>query len=189
MGLPDGGNELTGSSVKMNEREIMTMEESSKRQEIRVLGVGNSYRNDDGIGLLVARQLHARNLPDVKVLEIAGDVAGLMEAWKKASSVILVDAVTSELAPGTVVRLDARSQVIPSSYFRYSTHAFSIAESIELAKVLGTLPERLIVFGIVGGDFGMGTKVSQSVLDAGNSVVGMILTEIESNVEIPVSAS
>src|SRR6266700_3180765 len=62
---------------------------------ILVIGIGNEYRSDDGVGLVVARGLRAKNLPDMLIIESSGDGAALMEAWKAAPSVIVIDAAAS----------------------------------------------------------------------------------------------
>ncbi len=156
----------------------MTREQSSKERTIRIIGIGNEYRSDDGIGLMIARKIRELNLPNVAVLELPDDGGGLMGAWTDADSVVLIDAVSSGSIPGTIVRFDASDQTIPSDLFHYSTHAFSVAESIELAKVIGKLPERCLVFGIEGKNFCMGTTISPVVLEAAGNIVKMILCDI-----------
>ena len=48
-----------------------------------VIGVGNEYRSDDGVGLVVIRTLKEKGLPNVRLLERSGDGADLMELWKR----------------------------------------------------------------------------------------------------------
>ncbi|HID50757.1 MAG TPA: hydrogenase maturation protease, partial [Anaerolineae bacterium] len=56
-----------------------------------VIGVGNIFRGDDSVGLVVARRVREAAPPDVVVLEQSGEGAALMEAWREAEFVILVD--------------------------------------------------------------------------------------------------
>ena len=78
--------------------------------EVLVIGVGNDYRGDDAVGLIVARRIREMNLPQVQVIESDGEFTRLMESWKDAESVILIDAVQSGVAPGTIHRFDANEQ-------------------------------------------------------------------------------
>ena len=55
---------------------------------------------------------------------------------------MLVDAVTSGAPPGTVHRLDA-SEAALAVDVTTTTHGLGLAETIELALVLGRLPPRL----------------------------------------------
>ncbi len=47
---------------------------------ILLIGVGNQFREDDAVGLKIARQIGDMNLPSVIVCEESGEGASLMEA-------------------------------------------------------------------------------------------------------------
>lgn len=145
-----------------------------------VIGLGNAFRGDDGVGRVVARRLREVALPGVTVREESGEGAALMEAWMDAGAVILVDAVQSGAAPGTIHRLDATRTPVPSRFFHYSTHAFSVAEAVELARALNQLPPRLILYGIEGGDFTAGEQLSPEVAAAVDELLPRIRQEIQS---------
>jgi hydrogenase maturation protease len=144
-----------------------------------VIGVGNEFRRDDGVGLVVARRI-AQECPDVTVIEQSGEGAALMEAWQSDETVYLIDAVSSGAAPGTIHRFSAHEQEIPAQFFSYSTHAFSVAEAIEVARVLNHLPPRLVVYGVEGQDFGSGLGLSATVEQAAHRLTARILEEINS---------
>lgn len=142
-----------------------------------VIGVGNEYRGDDGVGILIARRLQAQMPENVDVLIQSGEGTALMESWKGAENVIIVDAVLSGAPPGTVFRLDAGSQPLPSNFFHYSTHAFSVAEAVELSRALQQLPDNLMVYGIEGKTFDAGAALSPEVEEAAQKVTEQIQTE------------
>src|SRR5574341_1004248 len=121
---------------------------SQNKLRILVIGVGNAYRGDDAVGLVVAQRLKEQAIDHVSVLEEGGDGVTLMESWENADTVILVDAGYSAAKPGTLYRFDAHTQPIPAKYFHYSTHAFGVAEAIELSRTLNQLPSRFIVYCI-----------------------------------------
>ena len=143
-----------------------------------VIGLGNDFRRDDGAGRVAARMIASAQVDGVRVIEASGEGAALMDAWRDAESVVLIDAVHSGAAPGTIHRLDARAQPIPSNFFHYSTHAFSVAEAVELARALDQLPPRLIVFGIEGKDFSSGEDLSPEVAAAVEEVVRQVKGEL-----------
>jgi hydrogenase maturation protease len=128
-----------------------------------LIGVGNPFRSDDGVGTRVVQYLRGNIPGGIKVLEETGDGAELLEAWKGADCVILVDAVQSGAPPGTLHRLDARAEKLPVWFSRSSTHSFGVAEAIELARTMGELPAQLVVCGIEGLDFSAGTELSPDV--------------------------
>lgn len=142
-----------------------------------LIGVGNPYRRDDGVGIVVARLVRERSA-EIDVIELSGEGAELLESWRSASRVVLVDAVRSGSSAGRVHRLDAGAQRIPSDFFNYSTHAFSVAEAVEMSRVLGTLPSRMVIFGIEGKDFAAGADLSPEVAAVVAEVVDRILEEI-----------
>ena len=67
-------------------------------------------------------------------------------------------------------RLDAAAAPLPATVARGSTHAFGLAETIELARTLGRLPQRLTVYGIEGGCFDAGDELSPPVRAAVDAV-------------------
>jgi len=151
---------------------------TGRQPNIVIIGVGNEYRGDDGAGITVARRLRERFLAKVLVLEESGEGAALIDSWRGADWVMLIDAVHSGARPGTIHRLDARTSPVPTGFFHYSTHAFSVAEAIELARSLGQLPQHLIVYGIEGDNFAAGPDLSPAVEKVIETVVESAAEEV-----------
>jgi hydrogenase maturation protease len=145
---------------------------------IVILGVGNEYRGDDGAGIAVARRLRALFPGNVLIQEESGEGAALIQAWQGAAWVMLMDAVRSGAPPGAIHRLDARAASLPTRFFHYSTHAFSVAEAVELARSLDQLPPHLIVYGIEGENFSAGVGLSPAVEQAVEAVVAQAAEEV-----------
>jgi hydrogenase maturation protease len=128
-----------------------------------ILGVGNPDRADDAAGLLVARRLRQLG---IDAGEHTGDMLGLIEEWSSEEGVILVDSVVTGAVPGRITAWDARKAAIPHDAFLCSTHALGVAEAVELARALGLLPRKLIVYGIEAISFEPGGSLSQEVATA-----------------------
>ena len=143
-----------------------------------IIGLGNDYRSDDGVGRVVARRLRAESLDAVGILEETGEGAALIEAWRGADFVILVDAVHSGGEPGTIYRIDAQAEEIPRSFFHYSTHAFSLPEAVEMARALGQLPRRVVVYGIEGTNFASGIGLSPEIETAAEETAHRVKAEL-----------
>jgi len=148
---------------------------------VLVIGVGNDYRSDDSVGLAVIRALKTQKLPDTLCLESDGDGISLMETWSNANKVILIDAISSSAQPGTIYRFDALTQSIPASCSFSSTHAFGVAEAIQLARTLDQLPASFIVYGIEGKKFVAGTELSPKVEHAVSEVVERVRREVQAS--------
>jgi hydrogenase maturation protease len=147
--------------------------------QILVIGVGNYYHSDDAAGLQVVRRLKAGELNAVTLLEHSGEGAGLMEAWKGADAVILIDAVSSGAPPGTIHHFELFSKPLPAAMFKHSTHAFSIPQAIELSRTLNQLPGRLVIFGIEGQNFEAGTELSAQVAEALPEAAKQVIREVK----------
>jgi hydrogenase maturation protease len=141
-----------------------------------VIGVGNAYRGDDAAGLAVAERVRVL-APELEVVVCEQEPLQLLDAWDEADLALLVDAVSSGAEPGTVHRLDATVEPVPAAVFRGSTHAFGVAEVVELGRALGRLPERLLVFGIEGSAFSAGDELTPSVAAAVEPLAAELLEE------------
>jgi hydrogenase maturation protease len=115
----------------------------------------------------------------VAVLAVEGEATEVMSGWAGCGVAIIIDAVYSGEPPGHVHRLDAASGPLPRELFRLSTHAFGVAEAIELGRALGMLPKRIVVFGIEGRNFDAGSELTPSVAAVVDEVVERILREID----------
>lgn len=143
-----------------------------------IIGIGNDFRGDDDAGLLAARALTARHLPGVTVIERSGDGAALMQAWDGATAVILIDAVQAGGQPGTIYRIDASRETVPVDAFSASSHLLGVGAAVEMARALGELPPRLIVYGIEGSSFEMGAALSPAVAANLPALVERVVQEI-----------
>jgi hydrogenase maturation protease len=142
-----------------------------------VIGVGNAFRGDDGAGREVAKRVRERVPDELDVIVCELEPTRLIDAWDGAEAALVVDAVSSGAEPGTVHRFDATTEELPSREFRSSTHALGIGETIELARAIGRLPGRMVVFGVEGEAFGSGTELSGPAQDGVERAVEMVLEE------------
>lgn len=145
-----------------------------------VIGVGNALRRDDAAGLAVAERVRAQSPPDVAVHVCEQEPSRLVDAFGDADVAFVVDAVSTGAPPGTIHRFDASDGPIPSRELRSSTHALGIGEALELARALGRLPSRTVLFGVEGGDFiageGMTPEVEAGVAEASAKVLDEVMT-------------
>ena len=146
---------------------------------IRIIGLGNELRGDDAVGLLAARRLRRAvgNRTEVIEAEMAG--VDLIELMKGARVVILIDAAKSGQNPGIIHRLDASDSPIGVRTFLRSSHALGISDALELARTIGVLPPRVIVYGIEAGNTEAGQALSSPVAKALDEIVGRIIRECE----------
>jgi hydrogenase maturation protease len=141
-----------------------------------IIGVGRTVRGDDGAGPRVARTLAAEALEGVAVSECAGEFDALLDLWEGAGAVIVVDAIRSGAAPGTLLRLDANAARVPAPAGP-SSHGFGLAEAIEFGRTLRRLPPVLVVHGVEAADVTPGAGLSPAVAAALPALVDAVRAE------------
>jgi len=139
--------------------------------QARIIGCGNLDRGDDAAGVLVARRLRALG---IEAEELSGESFSLMECWQGFETVVVVDAICSDRAPGEVRIWDASRHPLPKAALQCSTHAFGLYEAVELARTLDRLPNKLLIYGIEGKQFAPGARPSAEVEKAVEFVVQQI---------------
>jgi len=148
----------------------VTTPEPEARRPPTVIGLGNTYAHDDGVGPAVAAALGADAPEGIRVIELDGEPARVIEAWAGTPLTIVIDASRSGTEPGTVRRLEgadlAEGGVLAAAGRRSSSHALGVAEALELGRALGRLPARLVVFAVEGHDASPGPGLSASVAAA-----------------------
>ena len=141
---------------------------------VRVIGVGNTARGDDGVGPAVAAAVAAR-VPAVDVKVSTADPSRLIEQWGSAETVVLVDAMVGDW--GRIAVFDATAGPLPAGFDAISSHGFGVPAAVELARSLGRLPDHLMVIGVAGGDFegvGLSPLVEDAVEDAVQAVMEVV---------------
>lgn len=127
-----------------------------------VIGVGNTFRRDDGIGPAVVASLAERNLPGVRVLCCAGEMTQILDAWADAATAVVVDAAVGDM-PGRVRRC-ALDEFVDATPF--SSHELNLRKTYELAQALGRAPQSVVVVTVDVEDTGHGEGLSPPVAAA-----------------------
>ncbi|MGO9342677.1 MAG: hydrogenase maturation protease [Acidimicrobiales bacterium] len=140
-----------------------------------VAGVGNSYRRDDGVGPVVAALVAARC--EARDIGPVVDPLDLLGRWDRAEMVVVVDAIRSPDPPGTIQLVELHSRATECGVT--STHGISLGRVLRLAETIGRAPSRVVVIGITGAEFGVGTGLSAPVGAAVPIAVRNIVEMIE----------
>jgi hydrogenase maturation protease len=146
-----------------------------------VIGVGNEYRRDDGLGPWVVDRLRERGLPDALLAVSLGETTELIDLWDGADLAIVVDAIAADVGdassahPGRIHRL---SVVDPPAERSRAAHGLDLGETVELARVLGRLPDRLLLYVVEVTDVEFGIGLSAEVAAAAVRVVDEIAGEV-----------
>lgn len=144
-----------------------------------VVGIGNPDRGDDAVGRVVAARLRARAPAGAAVREHDGEATTLLDWLGDAEAAILIDAALSGEVPGTVQRFDVGTSPVPrGKTFGVSTHGIALADAIELARTLGRLPARCVVYAVEAEDLSPGSPLTPAVARAAADLEPRILEEL-----------
>lgn len=163
------------------------------RQRPLVVGLGSPDRGDDAVGAAVVRAVAAL-LPAVDV-HTREDPSALLDLWWGRDLAVVVDAARSGAPSGTVHVLEAgRTAPAPGLTARAGaaiggTHAFGLAEVVDLARALRRLPDRLVVVGVEAERLDHGAPLSPAVAAAvpvaAARVADLVLSTREVATDVP----
>jgi hydrogenase maturation protease len=149
--------------------------------DVLVIGIGNDFRRDDGVGLAVAAELAKRRLPGVRVMTAIGEPASILEAWTGVLLAVAVDAAMGKGAtPGRIRRWTPGDENQP---IVVSSHALGLPQTYALGQALGQIPQKLTVFTVDIEDISHGVTLTPAVAAAVPAAVEAILTELQRDSE------
>lgn len=131
-----------------------------------VIGIGNAFRGDDGVGWAVVDVLQKALPKGVITKKIDGSIFELIDLFSTHSNVYVVDACVSTMPPGSWRRIDATCEPMPKEFAITSSHGLGLAQAIELCRALGQIPTQLALYLIAGSSFSINDRLSITVADA-----------------------
>jgi hydrogenase maturation protease len=150
----------------------------SSSTPLLVLGLGNVLLGDDGVGAAAIALLLDRYEPPPRARVLDGGTLGLslLPYLEDAESVILVDAIRTDRAAGSLVRLDGE-EVAPAVATRLSPHQIGVSDLLDGARWLGRYPARLVLLGLVPDTMDLVVGLSPQVAPSLPALVDGIVDE------------
>ncbi|HXJ79056.1 MAG TPA: HyaD/HybD family hydrogenase maturation endopeptidase [Candidatus Methylomirabilis sp.] len=146
---------------------------------ILVLGLGNILLSDEGIGVWVAESLRRRFEfpPEVTVLEGGTLGLDLLPRLDGVERLLLIDAVKLGRAPGDVVRLEG-DEVPAVLDVKVSSHQLGVQDLLATARLMGSEPPHVVLWGMEAERLEPGTGFSASVREALPRLEATVLDEL-----------
>jgi hydrogenase maturation protease len=157
------------------------------RPRIALIGVGNPWRGDDGVGRAVVQAAGVVLGPDVEVVEVDGEPSRLIDAWTHADLAVVVDALRSGAVPGTI-RVWHDALELARGAPPTGSHSLGLANAIALGAALDRFPRRLIVVGVEVAETASGQGLSPAVATAVDDVVAVIVAAVQAGSKATSSA-
>jgi hydrogenase maturation protease len=135
-----------------------------------VVGMGNTLRRDDAVGAVIAEQIARKRIRGIVALNVEDVIENhvFTIAAGDAKRVLIVDAVKTGAAPGTVV-------FGPLAEFKEAAGGCSHKASLSLAgAILAAHGKEVHVLGIEAADTGFGCGMSEAVARSARAVCDII---------------
>ncbi len=154
------------------------LKEEGKERKMVVVGLGNVFMRDDGIGIHVAREVRQRNLgTEVDVYDYQEMDLTLLEYFQGASKLVVVDALKSGNPPGTVSKYSIAPREDTLTQLP-SLHGLQLFDLFDLAKQAGLLSCPVIIVGVEPKDCSPGEEMSEELADALPRAVDEVIKEL-----------
>jgi hydrogenase maturation protease len=158
---------------------------AGENELVKIIGFGNKFMCDDGIGIRIIEELKETDLANAKNVEIIdGGTSGmdLIFLLKGAGKAIIIDAVDAgQKLPGQIV-IFSPDQV--REFFKkkrafksYSLHDIDLVEVFELLKTLG-IKTKIKIIGIKPKKIGFGGTLSPEIENRIPELISNISNEI-----------
>lgn len=145
--------------------------------DVVIIGIGNTYRGDDGVGHAAAEALMTK-VPGAEVLLLDGEPTRLVDAWAGRRLAIVLDAVRGGDPPGTVHRIQVGTDPLPTTFPPLSSHSAGLESAVALGRALDRIPAVLVVYGIEPADLSDGHGLSKAVELALPGLIHQVAEEV-----------
>lgn len=145
---------------------------------VALIGIGNPFRSDDGVGWFVVDTLDNVLPPSITRCKVKADPALLLHLFETHSTVFIVDATQRETTDAAWLRLDATATSALEKEKITSTHGITLREAIELARTLGQLPKQLTLYLIPAENFEPSNTLTPSVKKAAERLATTLKKEL-----------
>jgi hydrogenase maturation protease len=145
-----------------------------------VLGVGNVLMGDDGVGVRAVEAFEARYKLGEGVEVLDGGTGGLalLEFIQGFESVIVIDAIASNAAPGSIEQYTDEELKTARQLTRPSAHQIGLYELIETARFGGNAPSVTLI-GVVPERVEAGAPLSNKIADRIEQVADRVAAELK----------
>lgn len=148
---------------------------------ILIVGIGNELMGDDALGPATIARFAAEYdfTPEVELKDLGLGGIRLLDDLSGRDAVLIIDVLDiAGRAPGEVVRLSKAELVAGPPAARLSPHELSLKETLLLAEKLGAGAASVVLLGIVGKSFEIGSGLSDELRAALPSLDAAVAAEL-----------
>ncbi|HTA42055.1 MAG TPA: HyaD/HybD family hydrogenase maturation endopeptidase [Bryobacteraceae bacterium] len=145
-----------------------------------VLGLGNLVHSDDGAGVHAIHRLQKDERVPADVVLIDGGTQGLslLPHISGFRRMLVIDAIDAGEAPGTLLRVEGRA--LENMPGKPSVHQLGFADLMVTMKLLGDVPEEIVVLGVQPESTEWSVELSASVAKTMDSLIDAAIMQLHS---------
>ena len=151
--------------------------------KVAVIGIGQSLRGDDGVGLEAVRQWREKfpetaSSPEVRIEASELPGLALLDLLEDVDTAILIDAIQSTTSPGTIHHL-SEEELSTFAADSKNAHGWGVAETLHMGRLLDKIngiPIRLI--GIEIKQTVVGREISEELREQFPAICDAIQDEV-----------
>jgi hydrogenase maturation protease len=145
-----------------------------------IIGLGNLYMSDEGIGVRVAMALaqDPRVPAGVEVMDLGTAGFAVLHALEGRTRAVFVDCAFMGEEPGTFRRFTPDEVDSRKVETRWSLHEGDLLRTLDLARKLDQCPEEVVLIGVEPGSTDPGADLSPAVAACLPVCVGAVLNEV-----------
>lgn len=141
-----------------------------------IIGVGNTLRGDDGVGIHAALRLQGQT-HGVEVFDAGTAPFDLLGVFLEHDTVIVIDCICTGREPGTMYRLPPEAMDTAEESVRFA-HGMGVPSTVRLARELGSTAE-IVVYGLEPAMIGWSLGLSPEVAAALPALLEAVIDELK----------
>jgi hydrogenase maturation protease len=151
----------------------------SLSKKIAIIGIGNTLRRDDGIGIIVLESLlDFYKRENIDYFNFSGASFDLLYKIKSYGVVLLIDGINAGLNAGQLLISELKDIEYKIDNSATSTHELNLKDIFEFSKKLG-IKTKIYVAGIQVGDTSFGEGLTEALKNKEKDIIKKIRAFID----------
>lgn len=144
---------------------------------VKIIGLGNMLRGDDGIGPIVVEKMRRKNWDtSLQFIDTGGEAFSILEHLVEEEPIIIIDCAQMGMQPGAIKIFKVNEKNIGFIDKSISLHGFSFGEIYHLAHKMGTVAECTVV-GIEPENIDFNCEISENIQNIIPNIMNMVVEE------------
>lgn len=149
------------------------------KTDVKIIGFGNKYRSDDGIGIRIIEELEKLDsFKDIEIIDGGTSGYDLIFLVKDCRKIIIIDAIDAGQNVGDVVNIKINDieEFIRRDYKSLSLHDLNLADILKLIKAL-KIDADISIIGVKPKKMDFGDRLSPEIEKKIPEIISLVRKE------------